>query len=96
MSDRLPPMHCFACGRYGNEEDGCVVGDECPDEDCVGIIVSTYSYDVRLSEAQIDTIMGVLNTDDEEQDAIWQLLQATVDMGGEETWRLAWREKNNG
>lgn len=41
MKWRLPPMHCPTCGRYGNEEDGCEIGEECPDEECDGIIEAT-------------------------------------------------------
>lgn len=33
-----PPMHCRTCGRYGNEEDMCVVGEECPADDCDGTV----------------------------------------------------------
>jgi hypothetical protein len=35
------PFRCPECGRFGTEDDGIEgVGDECPDEDCDGIIVS--------------------------------------------------------
>lgn len=41
------PMHCPECGRYGNEEDGCEAGGDCPDEDCCGTIVAAHPI-VRL------------------------------------------------
>ena len=41
MTRPLPPMHCPECGCFGNEEDGCEVGEECPNEGCTGIVVGT-------------------------------------------------------
>lgn len=40
-----PPMHCPKCGRYGNEEDLCVVGEECPADDCDGTV--EYNWEER-------------------------------------------------
>lgn len=34
------PMHCPTCGRSGNREDYCRVGEPCPDEECGGIVES--------------------------------------------------------
>ena len=35
---RLPPFYCPECGRWGTEDDGCEIGEDCPDEECFGII----------------------------------------------------------
>ena len=32
------PFKCVTCGRSGTEEDMCELGEECPADDCDGII----------------------------------------------------------
>lgn len=40
---KLPPDHgymtCTECGKVGTVDDLCVVGEDCPDEDCDGTII---------------------------------------------------------
>lgn len=55
------PFHCPTCGRSGTEDDGCVEGGECPDEDCDGTIVATGRADVYADTRE--RIIGMTNED---------------------------------
>lgn len=80
MTYQLPPMHCPECGRGGNEEDLCVVGEQCPDEECSGIIEWTDGtlHTLRLTPHTIEVLMGCLDTDDYEQNHAWNILDAAI------------------
>lgn len=64
------PFYCPMCGRYGTEDDLCVLGEECPDEECGGII-RLISWDW---EDVVDSIDHMLGTH-EEFEHLWLTLK---------------------
>jgi hypothetical protein len=66
-------MRCDTCGRMGTEDDLCVVGDECPDDDCEGTIVPNLPG---------DPAQAMYDPPDDWRDYIWIWPRGDEDLKG--------------
>lgn len=48
-------FQCDTCGKVGNADDGCELGEICPDSDCIGHMVRYQPDDTTIVDDDSDT-----------------------------------------